>query len=65
MVSNEPNKVTFDSISRMLNIPKDISEVKFINEKLASILVIFLVYFRNSTRSKMIRLIVESLLLLL
>ncbi len=65
MVSNEPNKVTFDSISRMLNIPKDISEVKFINEKLASILVIFLVYFRNSTRSKMIRLIVELLLLLL
>ncbi len=50
MVSNEPNKVTFDSISRMLNIPKDISEVKFINEKLASILVVYLVYFRNSTK---------------
>lgn len=39
MVSSEPNKVTYESLSRMLNIPKDISEVKLLNDKLSSVLV--------------------------
>lgn len=42
MVSNEPNPVTFDSLSKMLNTPKDISEVMFLNDKLSSVLVIII-----------------------